>query len=210
MEREDFYVEVLERARCSQGEREALLGVLGRAAGDSMGRAAFLMMCLKLLEGSDLEVYGWAREVLEGELKVTAFSKLRWRTTVAMAAVMGSYWLPRKGLRAGAQGLVEGVLRENEGSLFYQVFLRSVDYRWEELLRVASQMTHFGGDKRYEIEITREGERSAGVKLLGQDAEAVGYLLPGFVRGIAPPLGVEVEVEVLEEQVHFMELLLRW
>jgi hypothetical protein len=210
MESADFYLKLLPMVRCEEGEREELAAALGRAAAESSDRAAFQLLNLKTLEGVDPALHVQMKEIIEGELKGTVFSALRLRTSIGLTAVMASKLKVGVPLKQATNLLVYETMCANEMSPVYQVFLRAIDYKFEEVLRGASDLGRLGGNVSMLFETEWLGERSARVRASGADAPLfAGYILPGFLRAVMKILNVFGDIDVNEGGGEVM-LGMRW
>jgi hypothetical protein len=212
MESGTLYLRLIPHVQCDEAERVWLERVLGQVGVGSLDRAAYQLLNLEMIKEPLPEVYRVVWGVLVGELRATVFSQVRLRTAMACLAVMGSHWAPALGLRGSIHKLVQDAVTLNARSPVYQVFLRAVDYRWEEMVKVGVGLGSFGSVLAMEMKVGEVTAQSARLWVSGTDAGAFGGLvLPGFLRGVMLALGVgEGMVEVEEEDDGWVALLVRW
>lgn len=112
---------------------------------------------------------------------------------------------------ASIHRLVEDALKANAESPVYQVFFRAVDYSWDEMVRVGSELGKFGGNLALDMKIGGITKHSATVSMTGTDAGAFGgFVLPGFLRGTMSVFGIVGSVEIVEDELDFVEVEVRW
>jgi hypothetical protein len=210
MESADFYLKLLPMIPCQEAERAALAAASARASAESLDRAAFQLLTLRTLEGANLGASRRVKEILAGELKGTIFSKLRLRTAVTLTAWMGSYWQPELRLRDASSMIVRDTICANAESPVYQILLRAIDYRWEEMFKGAADLSRLSGSMAIDFDIVWISSKHVRVCVSGPDASLFAvYILPGVLRAVMQILKVPGELKV-EEDGEDVILGMRW
>ncbi len=211
MESENFYLKLVPWIQGQESERAKIIRIIEQASPDSTDRAAYQLLNLELIQDKHPALHAQIKAVLVNELQANLFSQIYLRTTVAILAVIGSHWAPDRGLLASIQKLVEDAVIINAQSPIYQVFFRAVDYRWDEMVRVGSQLGKFGSSVALDMGTEDVTDHSGKVWVSGTDAVVFGsFVLPGFLRGVMSVLGVTGSVEITEEDTKWIELSVRW